>query len=258
MKQYSLIVSLMLFSTLSFAQNFTEKFLKVKFEHVPEGPSMESIRQNFRYEVYPLHIPAHPSSKTKLAAAKSMSDLMKEYPSSWLSDYVSTEISVVSNGETKIAKGIDGTLTKAQRSLLKAADFDTKVIINIQYEQENAATRKIETHNLDYLLAVVPDTEASYSGGRKALKQYLKQNVLDRISDADLKVLNRGSIEFTINEKGQVEATQLIKKTGKPAVDQLLLKAIKTMPQWKPAKTGKGIPVKQQFEFEVGNPYGGC
>jgi TonB family protein len=258
MKQYSLIFSFVLFSTLSFSQNFAETFLQVKFENVPEGPSMESIRQNFRYDVYPLHIPAHSTSKTKLAAAKLMSDLMKEYPSSWLSDYVSTEISVVSNGETKIAKGIDGTLSKAQKLLLKAADFDTKIAINIKYEQENAATRKIETHNLDYLIAVVPDIEASYSGGREALKQYLKKNVLDRISDADLKELNRGSIEFTINKKGQVEATQLIKKTGKPAVDQLLLKAIDGMPQWEPAKTGKGIPVKQQFEFEVGNSYGGC
>jgi TonB family protein len=108
------------------------------------------------------------------------------------------------------------------------------------------------------LIAVVPDTEASYFGGRKALNKYLKKNVLDRISDADLKELNQGSIKFTINEKGQVEATQLINKTGKPEVDQLLLKAIDTMPKWKPAKTGKGIPVKQQFEFEVGNLYGGC
>lgn len=258
MKQYSLIFSLVFFSSLSFAQDFAEAFLKVDFQKAAKESSIDLLRQNFRYEVYPFHIPARPTSSTKLSTAKAMSDLIKEYPSSWVSDYVSTEISVVSNGKTKTAAGTNETLNKAQQELLRIADLNTKAIINIKYRQENAATRKVDVHNLNYQIAVVPDTEAKYSGGRKALKQYLKKNVEERISNANLAKIKEGVVQFVINEKGQVEAVQLSEKTGVLEVDQLLIKAIETMPLWEPAKDGSEVPVKQQFKFAAGNPFGGC
>jgi len=181
-----------------------------------------------------------------------MSDLMKEYPSSWVSNYISTEIAVVSNGKIKKEKGNNATLTKSQRTLLKSADLNTKVSINVKYEQENSATREVEINNLNFFIAVVPDTEATYPNGWDALDEYLKKNAVDPISDTDLRTLKRGTIEFVINKKGQVEAVQILEKTGKPKVDQLLLKAIKTMPQWKPAKDAEGMPIEQKFKFVAG------
>lgn len=258
MKQYSLIFSLLLFSSLSFAQDFADAFLKVDFQKAGEESSVDLLRQKFRYEVYPFHIPARPASSTKLRTAKAMSDLIKAYPSSWVSDYVSTEISVVSNGKTKTAAGTNEVLNRAQQELLAIADLNTKAIINIKYRQENAATRKIDVHTLNYQIAVVPDTEARYSGGIKALKQYLKKNVVERISNANLAKIKEGVVQFTINEKGQAEAIQLSEKTGVLEVDQLLIKAIETMPLWEPARDGKGVPVQQQFKFAAGDPFGGC
>jgi TonB family protein len=256
MKQYSLIFSFMLFSSLSFSQDFTETFLQVDFATMSNEPSAESIRENLRYEVYLFNPYGAPISRTELSAAKSMVDLMKEYPSSWVSNYISTEVSVVSNGEEKTAKGSDGTLNEAQRALLKVADFNTKININVKYKQENSATRKIEENNLNYLISVIPDTEATYSAGRDALKDYLKKNAMDLIPDADLKDLKEGTVHFTINEKGQVEGVELIEGTGKSTVDQLLLNAIGKMPKWKPAKDAKGTAVKQQFSFSAGNRFG--
>lgn len=257
MKQYSLIFSFVLFSTLSFSQNFAETFLKVDFTNY-ERPSAELLRNYFRYEVYPVHTPAHPASRSSLSQAKLMSDLIKEYPSSWVSNYISTEISVQSNGKIKKAAGVDGTLSTEQRALLEIADVNTKVTIKVQYKQENSATRKIEINNLNYLIVVIPDIQAEYPGGTTALKQYLKTNVVDRISDADLKGLREGSVEFTIDEKGQVEALQQKETTGNPTVDQLLLKVIQEMPQWSPAKNAKGVSVKQRLEFAAGGIFGGC
>jgi TonB family protein len=258
MKQYSLIFSFMLFSSLSFSQNFTETFLKVDLTEAYKGPSAEMIRQKFRYEVYPSNIPAKPVSRKELSAAKSMLDLMKEYPTTWVSNYISTEILVVSNGKEKRAAGSDGTLNKAQRALLKIADFNTKVTINVKYKQENSATRKIEVSNLNYAIAVIPDTEAVYPGGAEALEDYLKKNAIDPISDADLRKLERGTVQFMINEKGQVEDVELVEKIGNPKVDQLLLQVIRKMPEWKPAKDENGRAVKQEFKFVVGGMNGGC
>ena len=256
MKQYSLIFSFLLFSTLSFSQSFTERFLQVDFEEASKGPSIEMIRQNFRFEVYPANVPAKPVSRKELSAAKSMLDLMSEYPSTWVSNYISTEIGVISNGKKKTAEGSDGTLNKEQRALLKIADFNTEVSINVKYKQENSATREIEVNNLNFLIGVIPDTEATYPGGEEALRAYLKKNVVDRISDADLRALDQGTVQFTINIKGQVEAVELTDKTDKSSIDQLLLKAIEAMPQWQPAKDTKGTTVKQQFKFSAGNRYG--
>jgi len=258
MKQYSLIFSFILFSTFSFSQDFTTTFLKVDFLEASKESSVELLRQYFRHEVYPLHSPAYPISKTKLSTAKLMSDLISEYPSSWVSNYVSTEILVVSNKKTKKVIGINGTLNRAQKNLLKEADLNTKVFINIKYKQENSATGKIEVNNLNFLIAVVPDREAIYIGGVETLQQYLKKNILDRISDAELKELKQGSIEFTINEKGNVGAIQLKEQTGNPSIDQLFFNVINSMPQWEPAKNSKGIPVKQQFKFVAGSVYDGC
>jgi hypothetical protein len=258
MKQYSLIFSLMLFSTLSFSQDFMETFLKVDFKEAFEKPSVESMRENFRYGVYPFHIRAHRRPSTELGAAKSMLDLIDEYPSSWVSDYVSTEVSVVSNGQTKTAIGANETLTKEQKELLEMAEINSKVAINIKYKQENGATRKMDVHTLNYLIMVMPETRASYPGGPDALDQYLKENVINRLSDADLKEMKEGIVEFTINEKGQVEGVGLMQNTGRTTADKLLLKVIYMMPQWEAAKDAKGMPVKQQFKFAAGNWFGGC
>lgn len=258
MKQYSLIFSLMLFSTLSFSQDFMETFLKIDFEKAFDKPSVESMREKIRYGVYPFHIRAHRASSTELSMANKMSNLIDEYPTSWVSNYVSTEVSVVSNGKAKTAIGVNETLTKEQKELLKMADINSKVTININYKQENGATRKMDVHTLNYLIMVMPETSATYPGGPDALDQYLKDNAINYLSDADLKEMKEGIIQFTINEKGKVEDVELIQKTGRPTADKLLLKVIHNMPQWEAAKNGKGRSVKQQFKFAAGNRYGNC
>ena len=114
-------------------------------------------------------------------------------------------------------------MTTEQRAILKKADPNTKISIHVKYEQENAATRKIEASDLNYYIFVVPEVEALYIGGAVTLQEYLKKNVVDHISDADLKALERGIIQFTINEKGAVEGAEIKEQTTNKKVDELLL-----------------------------------
>ena len=103
---------------------------------------------------------------------------------------------------------------------------------------------------------MVPETEAQYLGGYQLLKQYLKENAIDKISETNAKQLQLATVRFTINEEGQIIDAQIFKTSEDEKIDKLLLEAINKMPKWKPAENFNGIKVKQKFEFSVGNIVG--
>lgn len=258
MKRYSFILSFMFCTLFGFSQSAVESYLDIGFSNISQGPSPEVIRKNFRYEIYHLNTRAHASSKEKLSQAKMMTDLIKEYPSSWIKKYISTEVVAVCSGKEEKAIGSNATLTTAQRSILAKADFNTKVLIHVKYQQENAATRKIEEHNLNYAIAVVPKTQATYFGGQEAVNTYLKKNAIDKISDRELIAIKKGRIHFSIDKNGAIKAVELATTTGSTKIDALFLQVIREMPLWKPAKDAKGILVKQRFELAINNFNDGC
>lgn len=255
MKRYRLILSFMFCSILGFSQNSVSSYLNIGFSNMSKGPSLEVMRRNFRCEIY---FPANPVSKATLSQATVMADLMKEYPNSWIKKYISTEVSAVCNGKKEKAMGSNIMLTSMQKSILAKADFNTKVSINIKYQQENSATQKIEEHNLNYIILVVPKIQATYSGGQEAMKTYFKKNAVDKISDKDLMDLKGGLIHFSVAKDGKIEAAKLEETTGNTKVDQLFLQVIREMSLWKPAKDAKGRFVKQRFELAMNNFNDGC
>ena len=63
-------------------------------------------------------------------------------------------------------------------------------------------------------------------------------------------------IHFTVTVEGKVSNASIIESSKDPEIDKLLLKAIRKMPDWKPAVDAEGKNVEQEFEFIVGNE--GC
>ena len=196
-----------------------------------------------------------PITIEKLQRAKTIADINPGYPSSWISNYISVEISATNKGEVRKATGVDAQLTDAQLSLIKMADIGTDIIVNVQYYPKdllnNEAIKKI---NFAYTL--VPKTEAKYLGGHQLLKQYLKEKAIDKIPENIAKELQIAIVSFSISKEGQITDAQISKTSGDEGVDQLLLEVIRTMPRWKPAEGANGIKIKQKFEFSVGNLLG--
>lgn len=194
--------------------------------------------------------------KDKLEKAELIRDIIDGYATNWITDYVSAEILATSNGRLIIVKGKDETLSAEQRSLLNSADLFSHIVVNVKYRNENAATGKIDLREMNVTMMVVPEIEAEFIGGAEKMKQYLKENAIAKIDDLTAEYILQGIIAFTVAEDGTLINTKLIKSTGDPKTDSLLMSTIIKMPKWKPAMNSNGVKVKQDFEFRVGNQ--GC
>ncbi|HZV68432.1 MAG TPA: energy transducer TonB [Saprospiraceae bacterium] len=200
---------------------------------------------------------SRPVTKEKLIVSNSMNDISPGYPTSWINEYVTAEISATCNGVAMKAVSANDILSTTQKNILQKADLGTDVIVDIKYKSENAATREMEIRTMHFAVTIVPEVEAAYSGGHQQMTQYLKEQAIDKISSADAKQLKQAIIKFTINEEGEIANAQIAKTSGDPKTDKLLLRTINKMPKWKPAENAQGIKVRQDFEFSVGSE-GGC
>lgn len=222
---------------------------------------MNSFSQDLSFEVRGKY--QRPVKKEKLQEARFVSDFIPGYPASWVSQYVSVEIIVTSNGNTLKAVNQNDLLSTAQKNLLNKAELSSDIVIKVFYKNKNAVTDKMVINQMNILLTVVPEKEAEYMGGYDELKKYLKENSINKMAEPSIfgrlptaTVNQQAKVLFTINEQGEIINAKISKTSGNTRTDQLMLDAIHKMPKWKPAENAKGIKVKQEFEFIVGNA--GC
>jgi TonB family protein len=149
-------------------------------------------------------------------------------------------------------------LSTEQKNILNTVDPGTGITINVTYKSKNAVTDNIVNSTMSVSMMIVPEIEAEYIGGYQQLKKYLKENVISKISEAKTWQLQDANaiVLFTVDEDGEIVNTKISKTSGDAKTDKLLVDAINKMPKWKPAENSKGIKVKQEFEFSVGNS--GC
>jgi TonB family protein len=230
--------------------------------------------QELYFELRPDH--QTPVKKKELERAGLLKEITPGYPQNWMDEYVSVEILVTSKGRMNKALSKNDVLTGDQKNLLKTADLWSTVSIDVKYKTRNAATGKTDLRNMNYVVTVVPDVEASFKGGDAKLNEYIKQSGIKKVAgtfpptevipastfslndqgDAFTYVRHSTVIKFTVNEKGQTEDVRVITSCGDPAIDEVLYNAIVNMPKWTPAQSA-GMNVKQDFLFSVGDQ-GGC
>lgn len=198
-----------------------------------------------------------PVTKKRLNAATTMSEINDGYPASWVSDYVSTEISATSSGKQLTAKGNAESLTPEQKKVLKAASTGTNVTVTVNYRCKNSATGAAEVRIMRYSLNVIPEVEAVFPGGEEKMTEYLKSNAINKLKPESAPIFT-AKVKFTVNENGEIANARLAEVSHDPNIDQLLLKTITAMPKWKPAQSAQGINVEQEFEFIVTTDPGGC
>ncbi len=199
---------------------------------------------------------ARPVRAEKLHQATRMSDLIDGYPSSWITEYVSTGIQIVSDKEVYQALSSSEQLTPEQVSLLKSAGLGDEVVIDITYTSRNFITNNLDERILHYTATVIPEQEAVYPGGREPMKAYLQESAIRKIPNESFKELQQVIFRFTVDEQGQVVNARITTTSGDPKTDTLLLEALNSMPKWKPAENRQGVKVTQDFELIVGNS--GC
>ncbi len=191
---------------------------------------------------------AKPITQATLIRAQTLKDINPGYPSSWIadSDYISTNISIESSGDIKSSEGFNEQITTEQKTLLQKADIGTDIRVTVSYMSGSM------TKEMNFSMTVSPTQEASYSGGKEALLDYINENAISHIAAHQLLDKNGVEISFEINKDGQAVIKELRRSSSDKATDQLLLQVIEQMPRWSPALDSDGNPVKQQFTFVVG------
>lgn len=212
--------------------------------------------QDLKFNVHGKY--TRPVNKQTLSSAKTLVDLISGYPSSWISEYSSVEITGTCGGKICKAEGKDETLNAEQQKLLNNLDLCADVVIHVKYRSKSSSGL-VENYKINVSLTLIPDVEAEYLGGTDELNKFIKENALNYIPEATSKKITGAIVKFTVNENGEVSNVQLSRTTGDTSVDQLLMETLSKMPKWKPAENADGIRVKQDFELSLnGARSGGC
>jgi hypothetical protein len=185
--------------------------------------------QTVNYEVRAMY--NYSIKKEKLCKAKQLSDIISSYPKNWISAYNSVEVIAMKNGKEKKAKGTGEVLTTEQKRILSEAELATDVIILVSYKQKDEMTQLVENKNMHVVMTVVPEIEAEYVGGNKAMMGYLKVNSKNKTPQSISPQQNGASVRFSIGEDGGVINVRILQSWGDPKIDAILLDLINKMPK---------------------------
>jgi len=219
------------------------------FPHL--GASQDGLDFELNYEINRTY-PSHSITKEKLNEAHTLIDLNRYYKSSWVKEYISVEVLASRRGKIKKVVSKNDTLSQSQKDLINTADVGTDISVNVRYMPHNTLKHN-DIKATNFTFTVEPESEAKYIGGAQQLKQYLKENAMDKIPDAIFRVHHLTAVKFTIDEVGQVVDAHVFESSKDEKTDELLLETICNMPSWKPAEYANGTKVKQEFVFTTGD-----
>jgi hypothetical protein len=192
-----------------------------------------------------------PITRQKLTSALSISDLIENYPESWIKDYNSVVISGIGQHENSEATGSNATLTEQQKEVLKTA---SEIHIEVHYKKKNY-NDKVQNRQMNTSFIVIPEVQAQFEGGYDKMIAYLKENSKSKINNKNL-LAPQPTIYFVVNTEGKVEQTEITQTSGDTEIDKMLMQLLTKMPLWTPAKNANGTPVAQKFALDIG--FSGC
>ena len=229
---------------------FVALFLCVLFAPI-RGFGQDSSDPVLSFEVNRVYPPIS-ITRRQLEGARTLFDLHKRYPSSWVKEYLSVVISTNQGGETRNVEGRNEILNPGQKELMEAADAGADISVTVRYIPKNSLPSN-DPKEIRFKIVVDPENEASFSGGAKGLDLFLRKNVIESIPDSIFTGYRLAAVKFTVDEEGMIADPHLFWTSENEKVDSLLLETVCNMPAWRPAVHADGTPVKQEFAFMVGN-----
>ena len=94
--------------------------------------------------------------------------------------------------------------------------------------------------------------KAKYIGGYEKMIGYLEANTNDELTANGFNSTDVSTIQFTVNEKGEIKDVSMFRSSGDKEVDKILMTAVSSMPNWRSAEDAEGKKVSQQFFFNIG------
>lgn len=211
--------------------------------------SLTLAAQNYMYTLRGAY--ERPVTQEKLRSAETLSDVVDGFPSQWITNYRSVDISVSTNGKTGVAHGNGHALSSEQKKLLQSAGLESKVDVVVIYSTGNSVTGKAEVRTATMKLTVVPFSQAAFPGGDKQLRAWFEKNNLSTAMNTMESKSQTIHVDFYVNSAGTIVDPVIRNSTGDKTTDDQILRLLKSMPAWKPAADQQGTNVSQHFEFKI-------
>ncbi len=167
------------------------------------GFSQDSLSFELSYNVY-RNYPPLSITKEKLKKANTLIDLNKNYKPSWIREYISVEILTSYKGKPRKAMGENITLNQEQKDIMNMADVGTDISVKVHYIPENTLKHN-DPKEINFTFSVEPENQAKFPGGQQQLKQYLKENLIDKISEAPFRKYQLAVVKFIIDEEEHIQ-----------------------------------------------------
>lgn len=203
------------------------------------------------YEITQVYEPLS-LNMTEVENAESLADLHRFYKPEWVKEFHNVEISGVVDGNLKSATSKSDKLTDEQKKLINKADFGTYLNVRIDYLPENTLKNN-EPKVFDFSFRVNPEQEASFKEGELALKEYLNENVIEKIPTTYFEEHNITAVNFTVDTRGKVVDAYIVDAPRTEAIEEMLLESVCNMPDWIAAEYADGTKVDQDFVLMAGD-----
>ncbi len=125
------------------------------------------------------------------------------------------------------------------------------VSMEIPYELTNDLKLKPEQEE-EYFVSLPDDvfsTTATFAGGEVGLKLYIKKHIRYPAEAKEKQIQGKVYVRFKITKEGKIENVATLNKID-PLLDEEALRIVRSLPAWKPAKTG-GRPINSWYTVPI-------
>lgn len=213
--------------------------------------AQSDIGFDFSYDVQQVYEPLSLSPE-EVSSASTIQDLNQYYKPSWIKKFISVKVEGITDGEVKQAITSDDQLSKDQKQLISGADIGTQIKVTVNYIPDNNLKQN-DPKVYDFAFRVNPTHRAVYKDGNDKMLEYFKKAAFDKVPLSKFKQYQLSAVKFTIDESGQVTDAHIFESSDDEKVDEMLLSAVCSMPNWTPARYSDGTHTSQEFVLRAGD-----
>lgn len=199
--------------------------------------------------------------KSDVEKATTLYDFLNDGEKQQIVQVNSVDIIIIKNNQHSNIReyGTSDQLTDAQLKLIRSMGYFNHFKIKTEFKERNVETGKLQEGYFGPHITVVPDKQATYSGGKDALIKYLKDYSRNDMNIIEDNIIGAIKLSFKITKEGTVsEVKHDAMTTGYPSIDEKFMTLIKNLPgTWTPAENSKGEKIEQELVFTFG-PADGC
>lgn len=200
-----------------------------------------------------------PIKKSAVNKSTSVRDFFTAYDREHITAVHKTNLIVIKNDEhSEIQfKGEGDNLSQEQLNFLRSCQYSTNLKLMIQCRAKGQYNDKEEWAEYSPHFSIVPEQQASYSLGKEALIEYIKEGNKKNTYGLDPKKLGLAKFNFTVSKTGELENIKLDRSCGYESIDKEVKALLENAPgNWIPAITAEGLHVNQELVLSFGT--GGC